>query len=369
MTISAAIRDEAQAKAFDAFLSTMGRQFPGEVTTLSGSGLLMQVPAISTGAISLDVALGVGGLPRGRIVELYGPESSGKTSLALSTAARAIAAGGAVGFVDAEHALSMSHALAHGVDPDRLVVFQPNSGEQGLQMAEKMCASKAFDIVIVDSVAALTPQAEIDGEIGDQFVGLQARMMSQAMRKLAAVASSTDTMLIFINQIREKIGGYGNPEDTPGGRALKFYASVRMEVRSPAGNRIKGKVDGIETPIGQTCKVTVKKNKVSVPFKTAEYDLYYDSGIQGAASIFDAALATGAITKASAVTYVEAATGEQITTGGAPGAKAKIAEDLELQARLTAAILASLEPVEPDFDDDGSIAELDAGPDFDVDAA
>ena len=251
------------------------------------------IPVISTGALSLDLALGVGGLPRGRIVECYGHESSGKTTLALHVVANAQRAGGVAAFIDAEHALDPTYAKKIGVNLDDLIVAQPNSGEEALTICEQLVRSGAVDVVIVDSVAALVPQAEIDGEMGDAHVGLQARLMSQAMRKLASSLAQTKTLCIFTNQVREKIGVmFGNPETTPGGKALKFYATCRLQVqRIGAVKSSSGEV------IGSRTRVKVVKNKVAAPFTEAEFDILYSCGISREGSIIDAALARGVVEK------------------------------------------------------------------------
>ena len=279
--------------ALEEALKTIRKEF-GEMSILRlGDRAEGNVESISTGALSLDAALGVGGLPRGRIVECYGHESSGKTTIALHVAANAQKAGGTAAFIDAEHALDPGYARKIGVDLDSLIVSQPNSGEEALTICEQLVKSGAVDVVIVDSVAALVPQAEIDGEMGDAHVGLQARLMSQAMRKLAASLAQTKTLCIFTNQVRQKIGVmFGNPETTPGGKALKFYASCRLQVqrigvvKSPAGE-----------VVGSRTRVKVVKNKVAAPFAEAEFDILYSCGISREGSIIDAALARGVVEK------------------------------------------------------------------------
>ena len=320
-------------KALDAALSQIERAFgKGSIMRL-GQNPNVDIEAISTGSLGIDIALGIGGLPKGRIIEIYGPESSGKTTLALSVIAQSQKKGGTCAFIDAEHAFDRFYAAKLGVDVDNLFISQPDNGEQALEIAEQLIRSSAIDIIVVDSVAALTPKAEIEGDMGDNKVGLQARLMSQALRKLTSAVSKTRTTCIFINQLREKIGVmFGNPETTTGGNALKFYASVRLDIRG--SQQIK---DGEEV-IGKQTKVKVVKNKVAPPFRKAEFDIMFGEGISHSGEIIDLGADLGIIKKSGSwYSYNDTKLGQ-----GRDAAKQCIADNPELAEELEGLIFEKL---------------------------
>src|SRR3989440_4589226 len=313
-------------KALDMALGQIEKQFGKGSIMRMGENTTMAIEAISTGALALDLALGIGGLPRGRVVEIYGPESSGKSTLAMHVVAEAQRNGGICAYIDAEHAMDPIYARAIGVNVDDLLISQPDTGEQALEIADMLIRSGALDIVVIDSVAALTPRAEIEGEMGDSHVGLQARLMSQALRKLTGTLSRSNTIALFINQLREKIGVmFGSPETTPGGRALKFYSSVRLDIR-----RIESIKDGVEV-VGNRTRVKVVKNKVAPPFKQAEFDIMYGKGISREGSLLDVGVELGIVKKSGAWYTYE---GEQLGQGR-ENAKVFLAENLELMIEIS----------------------------------
>jgi recombination protein RecA len=317
-------------KALDMALSQIEKQFgKGSVMKMGEKGS-MQVETVSTGALALDLALGVGGLPRGRVVEIYGPESSGKSTLAMHVVAEAQRNGGICAYVDAEHAMDPVYAHNIGVDIDELLISQPDTGEQALEITDMLVRSGALDVIVIDSVAALTPRAEIEGEMGDTHVGLQARLMSQALRKLTANLNKSNTVCVFINQLREKIGVmFGSPETTPGGRALKFYSSVRLDIR-----RIESIKDGVEV-VGSRTRVKVVKNKVAPPFKQAEFDIMYGKGISREGSLLDIGVDLGIVKKSGAWYTYE---GEQLGQGR-ENAKTFLTENPEIMVEVSERIL------------------------------
>lgn len=333
------MKNKERTQALDSAMSQIERQFgKGSIMRL-GSTAHQKIAHISTGALSLDLALGIGGVPRGRIVEVYGPESSGKTTLALHIVAEAQRNGGLAAFVDAEHALDPIYAKAVGVDIDELLISQPDTGEQALEIADTLIRSGALDVLVVDSVAALVPRAEIEGEMGDTHVGLQARLMSQALRKLTANVNRSMTTAVFINQLREKIGVmFGSPEVTPGGRALKFYSSVRLDIR-----RIESIKDGREQ-IGNRARVKVVKNKLAPPFRMAEFDIMFGQGISREGSLLDVAVDVGIVRKSGAWYTFE---GDQLGQGREK-AKRFLRENPDLAMVLEAKVLAAVGITDPE---------------------
>ena len=336
-------------KALEAALAQIDRAFGKGSAMKLGSKQTMEVEAISTGSLGLDIALGIGGLPRGRVIEIYGPESSGKTTLALHVIAEAQKNGGTAAFVDADHALDPVYAKKLGVDINELIVSQPDTGEQALEIVDTLVRSNAIDVLVIDSVAALVPRAEIEGEMGDSHVGLQARLMSQSLRKLTGSISRSRCMVIFINQLRMKIGVmYGNPETTTGGNALKFYASVRLDIR-----RI-GQIKDRDDIVGNTTRVKVVKNKVAPPFKQVEFDIMYGEGISKIGEILDLGVKAGIVEKSGAwFSYDSIRIGQ-----GRENSKTYLKENPELSDRLEAAIRSQTE---------GLSGEMMAGPDAEAD--
>jgi recombination protein RecA len=343
--------------ALDAAMAKIDKQFGPEAAVRLGDRPKVKIEAIPTGSIALDIALGIGGIPRGRIVEIYGPESSGKTTLTLHLIANMQAQGGICVFIDAEHALDPEYAANLGVDIDSLIVSQPDNGEQALEIMETFVSSGAVDLVVVDSVAALTPRAEIEGEMGDSHVGLQARLMSQALRKITGALSTTGTTAVFINQLREKIGvTYGSPEVTTGGKALKFYASQRIDIR-----RIAALKEGEEV-IGNRTKVKVVKNKVAPPFKVVEFDIIYGEGISPEADLIEQGLKVGVVTKSGAW-YKDGRNGDQIGQGKEKS-RQFLKDNPDYQAELRTEILTRL-----GFVSGGEVDADEALPDADAVAA
>ncbi|OZA20745.1 MAG: recombinase RecA [Novosphingobium sp. 17-62-19] len=326
--------DDSKAKALAAALSQIDRAFGKGSAMRLGDKEHVDIEAISTGSISLDIALGIGGLPKGRIIEIYGPESSGKTTLTLHAIAEAQKLGGTAAFVDAEHALDPAYARRLGVDVDNLIVSQPDTGEQALEIVDTLVRSNAIDILVVDSVAALVPRAEIEGEMGDSHVGLQARLMSQSLRKLTASIAKSKCIVIFINQLRMKIGVmYGNPETTTGGNALKFYASVRLDIRKSTAIKDKDDVTGNLT------RVKIVKNKVSAPFKTVEFDIMYGCGISRTSEILNLGVKAGIVEKSGAwFSYNSVRLGQ-----GAENSKRYLEENPEVAAEIEARIRGNVE--------------------------
>ena len=351
-----AVSNTEKDKALDAALLQIQKQFgKGAIMKLGDDNALTDIQAISTGSITLDVATGIGGVPRGRIIEIYGPESSGKTTLTLHIIAEAQKTGGKAAFIDAEHALDPEYAKHLGVDINELLVSQPDTGEQALEICEMLVRSGALDVIDIDSVAALVPKAEIQGEMGDSHVGLQARLMSQALRKLAGAINKSKTAVIFINQLREKVGVmFGNPETTTGGRALKFYSTMRMDVR-----RIESIKSG-DSVLGNRTRVKIVKNKVAPPFKQAEFDIMYGEGISKAGDILDCAVENGVVEKAGSWYSFD---GERIGQGR-ENVKTYLQSNPDIMDRIEGLILDTIRPVEAlpaeetlTVDEDGVIIE------------
>ena len=348
------MKDGEREKALEAALAQIDRAFGKGSAMKLGSREAISIDAVSTGSLGLDIALGIGGLPKGRVIEIYGPESSGKTTLTLHVIAEAQKAGGTAAFIDAEHALDPAYAKKLGVDIDNLIVSQPDTGEQALEIADTLVRSNAVDIIVIDSVAALVPRAEIEGEMGDTHVGLQARLMSQALRKITGSISRSNCMVIFINQIRMKIGVmYGSPETTTGGNALKFYASVRLDIR-----RI-GQIKNGEDIVGNTTRVKVVKNKVAPPFKQVEFDIMYGQGISKTGELLDLGVKAGIVEKSGSwFSYDSIRIGQ-----GRENSKIFLVENPEIAEKIEAAIRGKTEEVAevmlaaPEGDEDDSGAE------------
>ena len=332
--------DDNKRKALESALGKLDKQFGKGTVMRMGDKVDMKVETVSTGSLNLDIALGVGGLPRGRIIEIYGPESSGKSTLALHVVSEVQKQGGVACYIDAEHAMDPIYAKKLGVNIDDMYISQPSSGEQALEICETMVRSGVVDIVIVDSVAALVPQAEIDGEMGDSHVGLQARLMSQGLRKLTAAINDTKCIVVFINQLREKVGVmYGNPETTTGGRALKFYSSVRLDIRRVETLKFGGEM------IGNHVRVKVVKNKVAPPFREAEFDIIFGKGISKDGEIVDAAVTLGIISKGGAwFSYMNEDTGRSERWQGREKVKEALSADKELRDEIEARVMQSLRP-------------------------
>ena len=338
-------------KALDMALGNIEKQFGKGAVMKMGEKGTMNVESVSTGALALDLALGIGGLPRGRVTEIYGPESSGKSTLAMHVVAEAQRNGGICAYVDAEHAMDPNYAKNIGVDVDELLISQPDTGEQALEIVDMLVRSAAIDVIVVDSVAALTPRAEIEGDMGDSHVGLQARLMSQALRKLTGNLSKSQTICVFINQLREKIGVmFGSPETTPGGRALKFYSSVRLDIR-----RIEALKDGVEV-VGNRTRVKVVKNKVAPPFKQAEFDIMYGKGISREGSLIDIGVDLGLVKKSGAWYTYE---GEQLGQGR-ENAKSFLLENAEIMVEIDERIRAQVGIGGEDTEADEDEIDLDA---------
>jgi len=326
-----------RTKALDMALGQIEKQFGAGAVMKMGDKGSMSIETVPTGALALDLALGIGGIPRGRVVEIFGPEGSGKTTLATHVVAEAQRNGGICAYIDAEHAMDPTYARAIGVDVDELLISQPDTGEQALEIADMLIRSGALDVVVIDSVAALTPRAEIEGEMGDAHVGLQARLMSQALRKLTSNLNKSQTILIFINQLREKIGVmFGSPETTPGGRALKFYSSLRLDIR-----RIEAIKDGLEV-VGNRTRVKVVKNKCAPPFRQAEFDIMYGRGISREGSVVDLGVDLGIVKKSGAWYTYE---GEQLGQGR-ENAKKFLLENPEVMVEITDRVWREVQPVE-----------------------